>query len=95
MSLAKILLIPAVLSVGLSGCVENQMTLGSNFGYAVHQEVVAQIADPTARYSGQPAPGSDSGRVALAQDHYRTGKVIAPATTGVSGIAPISATASQ
>ena len=65
----------------LGGCVESRTHLGADFGYAVDQAVVAQIADPDARYRGTHAPGSDGARVGLAQERYRTGKVTAPSAT--------------
>lgn len=70
-----------VLVSGLSGCVQSQAHLGSDFGYAVRQAAVAQIANPDTIYSGPPPP-SDGARAAGAQERYRTGKVIAP--TGIA-----------
>jgi type IV pilus biogenesis protein CpaD/CtpE len=67
-----------VLAAGLSGCVYSQQHLSSDFGYALRQAAVAQIANPDAVYTGVPAPGSDGARVAGAQERYRTGKVIEP-----------------
>jgi len=66
------------LGMGLSGCVQSQAHLSSDFGRAVHENIVAQIADPDANYVGIPAPGSEGHRVALAQKRYVTGKVIKP-----------------
>lgn len=86
MRLAKTMLIAAVLGPALSGCLVTQTHLGSDFGSAVRQDTMAQIADPDARYKGDPAPGSDGARVASAQERYRTGKVIPPAATGASTI---------
>lgn len=86
MRFAKILAVSALLAPGLSGCLATQTHLGSDFGSAVRQDAMAQIADPDARYKGDPAPGSNGARVAGAQDRYRTGKVIPPAATGASTI---------
>ena len=86
MRFAKTALIPAALGLALTGCAVSQTHLSSDFGSAVRQDVVAQIADPDARYKGDPAPGSDGARVASAQERYRTGKVIPPAATGASTI---------
>lgn len=86
MRLARPLLIATALTLGLAGCVESQQHLSHDFGLAFRQDAVAQIADPDARYKGVPAPGSDSARVGLAQERYRTGKVIAPSETGASSI---------
>jgi len=70
---------------GLSGCVEAG-TLNTEFGQAYNQHVVGQVADPDARYVGDPAPGSDGARVGLAQKRYRTGTVIQPVPATASKI---------
>ena len=59
MSFAKMLAISATLGLGLCGCVVSQPHLSPDFGSAVRQDVMAQIADPDARYKGDPAPGSN------------------------------------
>lgn len=74
-------LIAAGCILGLSGCLQSQTHLSPDFGYAVRQAAIAQIADPDAVYKGVPAPGSDPARVGLAQQRYSTGKVIAPSAT--------------
>lgn len=84
MSLPKSLLIPALLALGLSGCVESRVHLSQDFGLAVRQNEVAQIADPDARYPADPI--ADGARVGLAQQRYRTGLTIPPATTSASEI---------
>jgi hypothetical protein len=58
--------------------------LSPDFGVALKQDLVAQIADPDARY-GVP-PDADGARTALAQDRYRTGKVIEPSGLGASKV---------
>jgi hypothetical protein len=71
----------------LGGCVQSQMHLSSDFGRAVRQDIVAQIADPDAHYTGDPAPGSNGLRVGLAQKRYDTGKVLEakpPTTTTIN-----------
>ena len=81
MSFAKILLLTVALG-GLAGCVQSQRTLGPEFGVAVRQDIAAQIADPEARYpANTPTEGA---RVGLAQERYRTGKVIQPVTGNMS-----------
>lgn len=70
---------------GLSGCVEAG-TLNPEFGQAYKQHLVAQTADPDARYLGDPAPGSAGSRVGLAQERYRNGKVITPVPATASKI---------
>jgi type IV pilus biogenesis protein CpaD/CtpE len=86
MRFAKVILISAALGPALCGCLVSQTHLSSDFGSAVRQDAVAQIADPDAHYKGDPAPGSDGARVASAQERYRTGKVTPPAATGASTI---------
>jgi type IV pilus biogenesis protein CpaD/CtpE len=78
MRFAKTVAIAAILAAGLSGCVASQRHLSDDFGSATRQNIASQIADPDARYKGDPAPGSDGRRVGLAQERYRTGKVIEP-----------------
>ena len=86
MRFAKTAPIWAVLGLALTGCAVSQTHLSSDFGSAVRQDAVAQIADPDARYKGVPAPGSDGARVASAQERYRTGTVTPPAANGASTI---------
>jgi hypothetical protein len=86
MRFAKLAPVSAVLGLALGGCMVSQPHLSSDFGSAVRQDVMAQIADPDARYKGDPAPGSDGARVGAAQERYRTGKVIPPAASGASTI---------
>lgn len=78
--IAALALVAAGLS--LTGCAPKH--LSPDFGYAVNQNLAAQVADPDARYRGDPAPGTDSARVALAQERYQTGKVIKPDNTGAN-----------
>jgi type IV pilus biogenesis protein CpaD/CtpE len=80
MSVTRILLLSAM-AAGLAACADTQPALSPDFGVAVRQNLAAQIADPDARYGKTP---SDSGRAALAQDRYRTGKVIPPSAAGAS-----------
>jgi len=75
-------------SLGLSACTESEVRLSPDFGQAVRQDTVAQIADPDARYVGTPAPGSNGARVGLAQKRYEKGEVIQPSTmTATTGSA--------
>ena len=69
----------------LGGCVQAS-SLNHDFGQAYREATVAQIADPDARYKGDPDPGTDGARVALAQDRYRKGKVIKPVPPSASTI---------
>lgn len=74
-----------LVGAGLSGCVQAG-SLNPEFGQAVRQHVAAQIADPDARYVGDPDPGSNGARVGLAQQRYRTGTVIKPTPAAASKI---------
>jgi hypothetical protein len=74
------------LGLGLSACTESRLHLSDDFGSAVRQDLVAQIADPDATYRGLPVPGGSGERVALAQRRYVTGKVIPPMATTTSSI---------
>ncbi|HEY3696563.1 hypothetical protein [Phenylobacterium sp.] len=66
----------AIAGLGLTGCAAQH--LSPDFGVAVRQDLAAQVADPDARYTGDPAPGSSGARVGLAQKRYQSGTVIAP-----------------
>jgi len=69
----------------LSGCVQAG-TLYPDFGQSYQQHVVGQIADPDARYVGDPDPGSHGARVGIAQKRYVTGTVIVPVPATASDI---------
>ncbi len=86
MRIARRLAVAALLSAGclLGGCAEVRPHLSDDFGEAVKQDQVGQIADPDAHYTGDPAPGSHGSRVGLAQDHYKGNTVIQPAATSTS-----------
>jgi hypothetical protein len=73
---------------GLAGCVLPQESLSADFGRALHENLVAQIADPEAGYPGPPPP-ADGARAALAMERYRAGKVTqpVPATASKIGVA--------
>jgi hypothetical protein len=76
----KIIWSLAVLAAGgvaLGGCAVSQPRLADDFGVAVRQDLVAQIADPDARYPRKP-PASSGSRAALAQARYQTGTSIPP-----------------
>jgi hypothetical protein len=68
----------------LSGCAESRLHTAEDYGVAVRESVAAQIADPEARYTGDPAPASDGHRAALAQSRYERNAVIKPAATSTS-----------
>lgn len=73
----------------LSACTYSKPRLSSDFGYALRQDIAAQIADPDARYEGKPDPGSSGDRVGLAQKRYQTNQVIPPSSITASGEASI------
>jgi hypothetical protein len=73
-----------VAGLSLSACAQSHLRLSPDFGQAVRQDEVAQIADPDAHYKGLPAPGSDGQRVGLAQTRYQKNDVIKPSTTTAS-----------
>lgn len=60
----------------LTACAASQDSMSPGFGRALALDTRAQISNPDPRYIGRVAPGSDGARVAIAQDHYRTGKVV-------------------
>ena len=72
-----------------AGCADSRMHLSDDFGQAVKQDTMAQIANPDAKYSGDPAPGSNGVRVAAAQDRYVNGKVITPEAAHAANV-PVS-----
>lgn len=83
------LVVAVCLSPALSACTQSSLRISPDFGNAVNQDLVAQIADPDARYLGTPAPGSSGMRVGLAQKLYDTNQVIPPAATTASGAGSI------
>jgi len=64
----------------LCACAPSMSNLSSDFGIAVTQDLAAQIADPDARYAGNPEPGTNGVRVGAAQSRYEKGQVIPPTT---------------
>lgn len=77
----KILGVLALCGIALSACTTAKTHLSEDFGYGARQAAVAQIADPDATYSKALAPGSNGSRASLAQERYRTGRVISPSAT--------------
>jgi type IV pilus biogenesis protein CpaD/CtpE len=74
----------AIMGLALSGCAESRLRLSEDYGQAVRQEILAQVADPDAHYKGVPAPGSDGHRVAIATERYNRNAVVQPASTSTS-----------
>jgi hypothetical protein len=81
---AKLCLL-AVAGVALAACTTGRQHLSDDFGRSVREDLVAQIADPDARYAGDPAPASNGKRSALAQSRYERNAVIPPIASSVSG----------
>jgi hypothetical protein len=76
----------AVLALALSGCAESRLNIADDYGHAVHQNIVAQVADPDAHYKGIPTPGSNGQRTSAAQDRYNHNSVTKPAATSTSNV---------
>ena len=76
--------------VGLSACAQGTLRINPDFGDAVREDTVAQIADPDAHYAGTPAPGaSDGARIGLAQTRYEKNQVVPPSSTTASSVGSI------
>jgi hypothetical protein len=74
------------LAAGLGGCITAPLHVGDDFGHAVRQDVLAQVADPDAKYVGIPEGGAHGARVGLAQDRYVKGEVTPPASSSTSSV---------
>lgn len=87
----KAIAVTLVLTCGLGGCVVSQPHLGSDFGAAVHQDLLAQITNPNADYGPKTPPPTNGDRAKLAMQRYRTDRPIEPTASasqiGVAGIA--------
>ncbi len=68
----------------LGGCTTSNLRLSPDYGEAVRQDTMAQVADPDAHYAGTLAPGANGNRAALAQERYLKDRVIEPASTSTS-----------
>jgi hypothetical protein len=78
--------VAVLLAAGALGGCYSQTRLSPDYGVAVRQNVTAAIADPDARYTGDPQPGSNTERVSIAQRRYVAGRVIPPAATTTSSV---------
>jgi hypothetical protein len=74
-------------AASLSGCAVSSYHLSDDYGRAYGQHVAAQIADPDAHYTGDPAPASNGRRAVTAQNKYESGTVTPPASTSTSSVA--------
>ena len=82
--LARIGLLAAC-AAALGGCMIPKEQLSSDFGRALHEDLLAQVDDPDRAHTGPPPP-ADGARVGLAMERYRTGKVIKPQPATASKI---------
>ncbi len=82
-------------SLLVAGCAESRMHLSDDFGAALKQDTLAQIANPDAKYTGDPAPGSNGSRVASAQDRYVNGKVTPPVAARAANVGSSSSSSSS
>ena len=73
-------------ALGAGGCSVSRYHLSDDYGRAYHEAIASQIADPDARYKGDPAPGSNGSRTASAQSRYERGAVTQPASTSTSSV---------
>jgi hypothetical protein len=72
--------------LALAACTESRLHLSDDFGQALRQDEIAQVADPEARYKGVPPAGSNGMRAGLAQTHYEHNAVIPPASMTTSSV---------
>jgi type IV pilus biogenesis protein CpaD/CtpE len=86
MSTAIKLSVLTLAAAALSGCAVSSTHISSDYGRAVRQDVAAQIADPDAKYKGDPAPASNGLRSAVAQGKYEHGQVTPPASSSTSSV---------
>ena len=80
-SVIKIAAASALAALALSACAQSRLTLREGFGREVRADLVAQVADPDAKYSGDPKPASNGSRASLAETRYEKGTVVEPAST--------------
>jgi hypothetical protein len=85
-SALKIIALITLAAAGLSACAQSQLTLREGFGAEVRADLVAQVADPDAKYAGEPKPASNGLRAASAQTRYEKGAVTEPASTSTSTV---------
>lgn len=76
----------AIAATALCGCTQSVQHLGAGYGHALREDAVAQIADPDAKYRGDPTPASNGTRAATAQSRYEKGQVTPPAATSTSSV---------
>lgn len=72
-------------AAALGGCA-SQHTLSDDFGRAVHENLLAQIADPEPPWANRAPPPADGARIGAAIERYRTGKTIKPKPAKASDV---------
>lgn len=72
-------------AAALGGCA-SQHTLSEDFGRALRENMLAQIADPEPPWANRPPPPADGARSGLAMERYRTGKTIKPKPAKASDV---------
>ena len=82
----KIAALSALVAVTLGACAQSRLTLREGFGREVRADLVAQVADPDAKYSGDPKPASNGSRASIAETRYEKGTVTEPASTSTSTV---------
>jgi hypothetical protein len=71
-------------TISLCGCSQSNIRIEPDFGSAIGADMAVQIADPDARYTGNPTPGANGARTSLAQQRYQKGQVIQPSSVTAS-----------
>lgn len=71
----------AGVSALLAGCIDPQRPMSPDYGLAVRSNIVAQTADPEARYRRDIEPASSGDRINTANERYEKGAVIQPQVT--------------
>jgi len=82
----KIALTLAAGLIGLAGCTA-QRNLMPDYGRSVRQDIVAQTANPDARYERDVPPAADGMRSTQAQTRYVQDKVRQPSGSTTSDVA--------
>jgi hypothetical protein len=72
----------------LGGCILSpQHSLEPDYGRGVHNDIVAQIADPEPAYARKVEPAADGTRAVSANRRYLSGQVIQPQPQSTSQVA--------
>ena len=72
----------------LAGCILSpQHSLEPDYGRAVRNDIVAQVADPEPGYTRKVEPAADGTRAVAANKRYLSGQVIPPVSQSTSQVA--------